>query len=361
MTSRNLYRFWRASLATLGLVALGIFIAQVLDPGLLVAVRSVLFTRYVTPSIFDSFGVGDAALRADGTALINEWRSRIQRDPALAATLIDAQRATNPVERAKILINDFSTGGAVGKNGCGAILSLAGKMKAPGCCSDHTEVFIAWAELTGISAREVSNDTHTVVEVFDPTVRKWILMDPTYQLMAYDAQKQPLSLRGVRERVLRGEPFSLVRFGKGSKATAISTKGIAEFYRDPAVFADLSLTNGINVFQEDALMNDLRPMPKTFVRLVGVLLKVTPGYLVVRDGWNETRVGRLVAIRDLFWVLLAALLLFVLSFPLFRKTDRESEPPITADRATLTDPKTGGPPREVTFEPTPIGLRGDVL
>jgi hypothetical protein len=323
LTSRKLSWFWRGSLAILGLGVPGIYFLQIVNPALLVSARSVLFTRYVTASMFNSVAASESGLRGDDIALINEWRSRIQRDPALASTLIDAQKVTNPVERAKILIKDFSNGG-IGNNGCATALSLAAKMKATGCCSDYSEVFLAWAALTGIRAREVSNEKHTIVEVLDPRVRKWILVDPTYQLMIYDAEKQPLSLLGVRDRVIKGEPISIVRFGKVPKDAGTSAKDIADDYQ-AAAFADISLTDGVNVFQEDAFLEDLRPMPKSFARLVGFLLNITPGYLVVRDRWNETRVARFVAIRDTFWVAFGVLWLFVLSFPLFKATDRVSE------------------------------------
>ena len=279
------------------------------DPAELVRARFVLFTGYVDSAAFDAppdalrrrgFLVDDsAAVRAFSAAVdtIPGWRTRL-----------DAVRAEpDPLRRAQALTRAFATYGRVGE--CDAVVRLLDKVRRPGCCSDHTEVFVALSPLVGLTAREVHMEEHTMAELWLPAERRWVLLDPMFGYVIRDDAGRALALSEVRRAEL-AQPSRV--HADAFRPVALTPDGaafLARVYASAASFERITYTDGVDVLREDALRGALRPAPKVVARLVGALLGVTPTYRTLVDDTNRARVARLTAARDLAWagLLLCAL------------------------------------------------------
>ena len=159
-----------------------------------------------------------------------------------------------------------------------------------GYCSDYTQAFNALALAAGLKVREwgftwedMANG-HAFNEIWDPELRKWVLIDAFVSFYAVDtATGVPLSALEFRAALLgeagAGEarivPIVLERFGFKSPEKAL------DWYRRgvPQMF----LLLGNNVFSYDAnpIIQLTEPLPRSVEMLVAILLGEHPRFLFV--------------------------------------------------------------------------------
>ena len=96
-----------------------------------------------------------------------------------------------------------------------------------------TEIFLS----LGIKARRVTimpyssydTDNHVVTEIFDNTLNKWIMLDPTTNGMFIDINKTPLSLLEIREHFSNNKFITFVKTNdKLDDLEKLSNKYLAE-------------------------------------------------------------------------------------------------------------------------------------
>ncbi len=258
------------------------------DPRALIDVRDWMFTThvmdakdmYVEPTELARFGF----LYSDSAAR-NALRVELHAAPSLASEIEYADTIRDVVAKAKALVGMMSAGGANGSCGLdGPLVSRLAAMKAgEGCCSDHTKGFLSLATAVGLTAREIHTSAHGVVEIFDPSRHRWLMIDPMYAVMprlAIDGtylsgEEWALAMR-------RHEPLAFEFFGASPMQPADDRdRRFRATYGDTTQFGAIVFTNGNNTAAVDALDQTLRWLPKAVRQLVEHLRGVRPGYLAI--------------------------------------------------------------------------------
>ena len=343
-----------ATLTVSGLVT--ILLLQKYDPDTLVRGRAWLFTSYVTPNIFNGppSHLRTMGFLTDDPTEIKRWRTYIRTIPGFAGALDSAAAATDPLRKAEILTEVYSNNNS-GVYGCGNVTRLADKFVKPGCCSDHTEIFLALASIIGFPAREVGNIAHVVVEVYDAKRHRWLFVDPTFSLWARGEDGTPLSWTQVRTAVLQNQPLDLVSF----RQRALTARGpgmIQQSYRRE-VFNIIFLTDGNNVFAEDRLRGHLASLPKVLDRLAGYALGVTPRYVALDDVHDASDIKARSVIKQILWTLVAIDGCILIGYPLITLCNflfvrrRNAKQLMVGLEHAPTDPDT---PLEFTPAPYPL-------
>jgi hypothetical protein len=190
------------------------------------------------------------------------------------------RQANNSSEFIKSLVLTFSKHGIEG--GCGQISddlleNIKWVTSGHGCCSDHSQTFLALALLNGINAREVHNLHHTFNEYWDSTARRWIWVDPMFTLLARDDHGDYLGLRQIQQRLQLGQKIDWELFGTPSQAFRNEEVANHPLFQWEA-FQTVGMTLGNNVFQEDRWNERLGFMPRSFRQLALYVVGVKPGY-----------------------------------------------------------------------------------
>lgn len=94
-----------------------------------------------------------------------------------------------------------------------------------GSCGDYSSALLYLCRRVGITARPVQlstrayqegrapGDTHVLIEVFDQEASRWVLLDPTFNLMFTEDDGTQLGIAGLVERVRTGQPWHMVPIG----------------------------------------------------------------------------------------------------------------------------------------------------
>jgi hypothetical protein len=213
------------------------------------------------------------------------------------------------IEQAKQLILLFSH-----DNGaeCGINLPLIDTIKrlatpgiGSGCCSDHTEVFLAFAAFVGITAREVHSTVHTTVEIFAPSIGSWVWFDPQFAIHAKDKESgKPLSGLDIRDLYLTNQRPEFFCFGNSSHdCTRKDVSQLEPYLKDKFLF-DFGITLGNNVFEQDKFSNSVSFFSSQALRqIMGIAVGIVPTYLFAGDKKSEY-LASLKSRRDSFlsWV-----------------------------------------------------------
>jgi len=201
---------WVAAFLVTGtLLAVGISVAP---PALLVAARSLMFSKFVADGAIDEGRLNDM-LRRDGVIVMDTARYGRLVDRKLYDQLsrFAKQHVGDDTALARQILLRMSPGRSIG--GCGAeslgdkVAMVAGQT---GCCSDYTAAFQVYAGALGLPARRVETETHTTVEYFDHLTGNWIWVDPLYRLQATDKRGQLLSHYQVREHLLEHQSIHIL-------------------------------------------------------------------------------------------------------------------------------------------------------
>lgn len=223
--------------------------------------------------------------------------------------------------RAKAISLSFSQNGG---EGCGQfsddlIKNIKWLTEKHGCCSDHSQVFIALCLSNNIFAREVHHNSHTFNEFYDKKLQKWIWIDSQYCLMAKDSSSNNyLSLHEIYNSIKENKAIFWDFFGKeihrlyGQKDYA---KAISYYNSDEFNF--ISMTLGNNVFEVDHYNRKLNFLPQEVKQLILLTLGIQPSYLVYDPlnrkipYWQALKIGfwisTLLFAAINFWILLPSL------------------------------------------------------
>lgn len=268
---------------------LGVWVLHLLrtDLGPIIDLKTALFTESVSDRGF--FTEPPAELSRDGfsmddSARIAAWRRRLSGEIPYLAHLDDLELPEDPVARAKAIALLFSAGA---NRNCGASSLMENVRRLPegeGCCSDHTEVFLALTSVLGVVARETRQTEHTHNEIYDPTAGRWIWIDPQYALLARDpAQGRYLSLLELRDHYIQGVPFEFEFFGTPNHEFATRSPYEGFYYDSPEDFTDVYFVRGNNIFQQDDFRASLGFLPKPAWQLAGMLVGSVPGFVIYSD------------------------------------------------------------------------------
>lgn len=192
-----------------------------------------------------------------------------------------------------ILINNYFPTSRF-ERGCGyysddLLNNLKWVKSGEGCCSDYSQIFIAYCNNNGILAREISNLNHTFIEVYDYLNKRWIWFDPTYSLVAKSLQGEFLSTLDIQNYQFANKKYF---YYKLSLDTLNNREKLTKFYAYPEsyggkhAFSVLLITNGNNVIEVSRFTQSLRYLPRPIVQLSLYYLNIIPGYIVY-DPENE--------------------------------------------------------------------------
>jgi hypothetical protein len=285
----------------LGLLTL--FLQHYKNGVVLVMMRDLLFIDFETsPAIFSLMPEDLVArgFRTDSSELRREWRKRISELECMSAELGGIEtKSVDDIEKAKALVLLFSRAGG---NGCGNIDNLFEKIKAIsgsyGCCSDHTEVFMALSSIVGLNTREVITSLHSVNEIFDAKAKKWIFIDPQLALMARDDHQRYLSLFELRNRYMNGDNVQMEFFGREPHVMSEADPRFQKYYGDKSALTRIRMTFGNNVFANDKLRFRLWFLPKPIRHLVAHVKGILPPYRMYVDDFNCGELRRMQALRS---------------------------------------------------------------
>jgi hypothetical protein len=186
-------------------------------------------------------------------------------------------------ERVQSIIMRYSKNGG---DGCGSRSSDLAKNilwvsegSGHGCCSDHSQVFLALCAINKIQAREVHHKLHTFNEYYDTDLQKWVWVDTQFALMAKGRDGQYLSFLQLSESIVDSASINWVFFGKSChNLSDLNPYRANEYFRPPA-FSHLMMTMGNNVFEQNTYSKKLAFLPTELRSLILISLGVQPKYI----------------------------------------------------------------------------------
>jgi len=282
--------FWTNLILLVGLVSafFGLHESQAGIRALLVGLRNSLTTRSSSDlGLFTS--TPTELIRhhfyTDSRKVIDAWRPRLRDVVSPAADW----SSLDETDRAKAIVLSFSEGGSSRPIYRMPLLSkIPETQRGNGFCSDHVEIFLALAQVNGLTAREVQNEIHGFADFFSPSRGKWIFVDPLYAMLATDEQGQYLSSLEIRERRVHGLPVRFVFFA--TTDTGLKSEADPRFqalYVDAARFKRYVLTYGNNVLTEATRSESLAFLPWDVRQLLLYLSGTKPHLLVLVDSFTD--------------------------------------------------------------------------
>ena len=263
-------------------------------------VRTFLFTKKVKISSLSKYNKVDY-LKPYGFL---EWREKyynltdkreLLKTPINNGTFLDS---------VKQIVNLFSRNGGPG---CGIhsnnlMENFYWVKNGGGCCSDHSQVFLALLLSNGFIAREVHNLEHTFNEVYDRKNKKWIWIDSQFKLVAYNTSGELLNLYEIFEYYQSGKMINFSFFGDKNDAfygkdvnKTISNSSDGSYW-SKAGFSVLFFTNGNNIFRENYLNLKYSFLPREINQALFLALGMRPNYLyfdplhVKKNTFNKVKV-----------------------------------------------------------------------
>jgi hypothetical protein len=213
---------------------------------------------------------------------------------------------------------------ARGTNGCGGYdtdiaLKYRWVVSGSGCCSDHTEIFLALAPEVSVIAREVETSGHAVVEVFDDGLSRWLLVDPTAAVIFEDSSARPLSILETRARIMADLPIRVRPFGTHVGASQAEADSVVTFYYGKPTawklsFASVALVWGSDVRSQSSTARTLHWLPLPARQLVAHVAGKRPPTFYLLDSISRSRLIRRSELRIAIactLVLLAALVVLI--------------------------------------------------
>jgi hypothetical protein len=256
----------------------------------------------------------------DSGTLKSTWTTHLAEMDQASAKISTIAKIPSNIEKARSIVRSFLQDTRT--EGCGSIDDLYTKIEeiqsGYGCCSDHTEVFLALASLVGLPAREMLMTEHGVIEFYSMQLHKWLFLDPLFMVMAQDAQGHYLSLAEIRQRFMRGDTIrfeSIVPEPTGAPSVTTDPLFI-KFYDEPADFARYGMTFGNNVFENDASTQRIRFLPKPIRHFVEHLSGIRPGYLLIADDMSREYIAGIRQTLLLVYVSVSFTLVSGLGYPL---------------------------------------------
>lgn len=218
-------------------------------------------------------------------------RERLLENDGTKSALVEVRGAASTLERVGALVRALDGGGERGN--CSLSDDPREKLEQVrqrfGCCSDHSELFLALASLAAVESREVLLPEHQIVEVLDPESRRWILIDPQYGVQLVFATGDPASLADLGLR--RGTTVLLVPLPGNQELFARERERRTATYRIAAGSGRIGLTLGSNVGEMARRQRRLRWVARPARRALGTLAGYIPTHATTRvtAGWITFR------------------------------------------------------------------------
>jgi hypothetical protein len=244
-----------------------------------VNIRSALFFQKdhagdsfrATPNVLKTYGFRDFSLK-------NQLRF-FEKNRDFIDSLGVNKSFSATVEEVKAMVMLFSKNGGIG---CGAfsdnlrenIYSVA---IGNGCCSDHSQVFMALAIINGISAREVHHFSHTFNEYWDTALKQWVWVDTQYALMARDSLGRYLGLADIYQNMQAGKAVVWEFFGNYNHLFFRQPPEEHLYYQKDQ-FNTLVMTLGNNVFEVDYYNQKLQFLPRAIRQFFLLSIDIQPSY-----------------------------------------------------------------------------------
>lgn len=201
-------------------------------------------------------------------------------------TKFNFRRSMHVLDSANSIISEFPYG--MKSIGCGEHSDDLKKnidwvLGKHGCCSDYTQVFIAFALANDIKVREVNNVGHTFLELYDHGVNKWIFFDPQYGLYAVDYKNQFMSayeiFKAYESRV--EFKFKYVSIYERTYKNNFLYSSHFKNLHGKRAYALLRYTNGNNIFTVNDWNIRLSFLNRSIRQFLLINLGIEPGYYVL--------------------------------------------------------------------------------
>ena len=252
-----------------------------------VDLRFALFSNFIGTS--DFFKTNPDVLCTTSVPNFKSFKQKYLDEVLLKNEIVPIAFSDNPplIERVKAIVGTYSKSGG---EGCGnysndLVENIKWLMKddGHGCCSDHSQAFVALCLSNKIFAREVHHSKHTFNEYFDDKKQKWIWIDSQCCLLAKDTiANEYLSLIEIREHFEAKKKIHWEFFG--TKANKLSnpeklTSILNEYYIEQP-FDVILMTLGNNVYEVNYYNRKLQHLPKEIQQLSLLSVGIQPHYAI---------------------------------------------------------------------------------
>ncbi len=264
-------------------LSFGFGVIKLLSPQVKVDIRFALFSNY-TQDIND-FNYFPTDYKSGGLGFIHYKEKYIKAILESHAIMpFNFQDSMPFTQRAQNIALTYSKNGGsgCGKNSSDLIKNIRwlSEDNGHGCCSDHSQVFIALCLVNKIFSREVHHKSHTFNEYYDPSLHKWIWIDTQYCLMAQDDKGNFLSLKETYEILKDKQKVNWYFFGTPLHQlyNASDYQRITNYFTTEE-FKILAMTLGNNVFEVDFYNKKYTWLPKEIKQFLLLSINKQPGYL----------------------------------------------------------------------------------
>lgn len=161
--------------------------------------------------------------------------------------------------------------------------------KGHGCCSDHSQAFIAMCLVNQIFAREVHHASHTFNEYFDPKTGKWVWVDSQFCLMAKNEQGELMGIAEIYELFQKGQIPDWYFYGTSNHFLyhKVDIEKATKYF-NKSEFGLIAMTLGNNVFENDHFNKKYSKLPREVRQGLLLLTGVQPSYLIF-DPFNQKK------------------------------------------------------------------------
>lgn len=174
-----------------------------------------------------------------------------------------------------------------------------------GCCSDVVKTFLLLLPSFGIQAREVHIPNHTSVEIWDPSVQRWVWIDPFIGYQAFQSEN-PLSHMDIYVSFQQGKNLEF-RTIKSEWPNPITPTPNYEGHR-PSYYQFLFYTPANSLNHSSPLSDTLGSLGLNhIIREIILYLSVKPPLTATASGFN------LFLLISLRYLMLAFLLCWISS------------------------------------------------
>jgi hypothetical protein len=263
-------------------------------------VRTFLFTKKVNLPSLSEYNKEDF-LKPYGFL---KWKKKYYNLTSKRELLKITLKEGTFLDSLKQIVNLFSRNGGPG---CGAhsknlMENFYWVKNGGGCCSDHSQVFLAILISNGFVAREVHNLKHTFNEVYDRKNKKWIWIDSQFKLVAFNTSGVLLNMYEIFTYYQSNKNIIFSFFG--DKNDALYGKDVNKTISNSSDgsnwskndFSVLFFTNGNNVFRENYLNLKYSFLPREISQTIFLALGMRPNYLyydplhVKKNTFNKVKV-----------------------------------------------------------------------
>ncbi len=197
-----------------------------------------------------------------------------------------------------------------------------------GYCADFVKVYLALAHAGGLSARqwafsfdEFGGHGHTVVEVYDRTRRRWLMLDVFNNFHVVDAgDGEPLGVLEYREALLGRRGNAIMRPNGPGRPGFVHTHKAVDYYRRGLDHWYLVWGNAVLSYYEHPVVKATGQVSKLLAHFAANMLALQPRIRLLPTATNAASIRRMFALRRRLLALLAmaAALVLALAYQLLQ-------------------------------------------